>query len=406
MNSILTNNSGLIDKDRPSPEWIARLRQRYVIEKSIDKLLTRKLERRAGPGYQARTLEELGDGIEKLLQAQGVKYFALANKRWLSGGASKIQMAFSLDWDSPGIGRTTTEMVLRMEPAESIVETSRLREFQIIKAMDGLVPVPPVFWCDEDGQYLPYPSLIYGFAEGVTKPKNSTSGVSGAGTTLPDDIRQKLAPQFIQHLAKIHNFDYSQSQLSAFDIPQPGTQCAEWGLDWWERVWEEDGDEEIPLLRIAAAWLRRNMPVLDKPSIVHSDYRLGNFLFTEHNCEITALLDWELSRIGDRHQDLAWTTSQAFVTLGSDGKTQLVCSMMPESEFFEHYQQVSGLEVNPATLHWYKIYNNYSLAILLVGSGYRVARNGKTHQDVLVAWLSGLAYVVLDQMRSQLESGG
>lgn len=80
--------------------------------------------------------------------------------------------------------------------------------------------------------------------------------------------------------------------------------------------------------------------------------------------------------------------------------------MMPESEFFEGYQQVSGLTVNPATLHWYKIYNNYSLAILLVGSGYRVARNGKTHQDVLVAWLSGLAYVVLDQMRSQLESGG
>lgn len=405
MNSILTNNSGFIDKDRPSPEWIARLRQRYVIEKSIDKLLTRKLERRAGPGYQARTLEELGDGIEKLLQAQGVKYFALANKRWLSGGASKIQMAFSLDWDSPGTGRTTTEMVLRMEPAESIVETSRLREFQIIKAMEGLVPVPPVFWCDEDGEYLPYPSLIYGFAEGVTKPKNSTSGVSGAGTTLPDDIRQKLAPQFIQHLAKIHNFDYSQAQLSAFDIPQPGTQCAEWGLDWWERVWEEDGDEEIPILRVAAAWLRRNMPVLEKPSIVHSDYRLGNFLFTEHNCEITALLDWELGRVGDRHQDLAWTTSQAFVTLGSDGKTPLVCSMMPEAQFFEHYEQASGLKVNPTTLHWYKIYNNYSLAILLVGSGYRVAKNAKTHQDVLLAWLSGLSYMVLDQLRDQLEKG-
>lgn len=206
-------------------------------------------------------------------------------------------------------------------------------------------------------------------------------------------------------MAKIHNFDYSQADLSAFEIPKPGTQCAAWGVDWWERVWEEDGDEEIPLLRIAAVWLRRNLPQLDKPTLVHSDYRLGNFLFTERNCEITALLDWELGRIGDRHQDLAWTTSKAFATMDPSGKTPLVCSMLPEAEFFEAYEKASGFSVDPKALHWYKVYNNFSLAILIIGSGYRVARNAKTHQDVLLSWLMGIGYMVLDEMRSQIEQG-
>jgi aminoglycoside phosphotransferase (APT) family kinase protein len=384
---------------------MAALQKNFTLEPAIDRLLIRKLQRRAGAGYNPPTLEQLSQGVNALIAARTGKHYAISNPRWLTGGASKIQMAFSLDWDRPGVGREITPMVLRMEPAESIVETSRLREFQIIKAVEGLVPVPPVFWCDEMGEFLPYPALIYGFAEGVTKPANSTSGVSGAGTTLSDAIRQKLTPQFIDCLAKIHNFDFATADLSAFAKPATGVQCAEWGVDWWERVWEEDGDEEIPLLRLAAAWLRRNMPLLDRPSLVHSDYRLGNFLFTEHDCNITALLDWELGRIGDRHQDLAWTTSKAFATLGSDGKTSLVCSMLPEAEFFAAYEQASGFAINPKTLHWYKVYNNFSLAILIVGSGTRVAKNAKTHQDVLLAWLSGMGYMILDQMRAQIEQG-
>ena len=147
------------------------------------------------------------------------------------------------------------------------------------------------------------------------------------------------------------------------------------------------------------------MPQLDKPTLVHSDYRLGNFMFPENNCEITALLDWELGRIGDRHQDLAWTTSKAFATMDKTGKTPLVCSMLPQAEFFEAYEQASGSRVDPKALHWYKVYNNFSLAILIIGSGYRVARNAKTHQDVLLSWLTGIGYMVLDEMRSQIEQG-
>jgi aminoglycoside phosphotransferase (APT) family kinase protein len=270
--------------------------------------------------------------------------------------------------------------------------------------VQDVVPVPPVFWCDGHGEFLPYPALIYGFAQGVTKPTAVTSGVSGLGTRLPKPLRDALIPQFIDCLARIHNFEYHNADLSAFAVPEPGTQCALWSINWWERVWEEDCDEDSPLMRLAAAWLRRNVPVLDRPGLVHADYRVGNFLFTESDSRISAWLDWELGRIGDPHQDLAWTTNPAFGVRDEEGRL-LVCGLMPEAEFFAAYQEASGRRVDPKTLHWYKVLNAYSIITLTLATGYRIARNGKTHQDVLVAWLIGIAPMLLDDMRTLIEQG-
>ncbi|MDB5985811.1 MAG: Acyl-CoA dehydrogenase protein [Nevskia sp.] len=394
----------VIDKSSPSSEWIAALRKRFPVEAEIDRVLTRKMQRRAGPGYMPLPLEVLVKGVESLLRSELQDAFEISEAKWLSGGASKLQMAFKLSWNRPGVGREKTPMVLRMEPAESIVETSRLREFQLIKAFEGVVAVPPVFWCDADGRHLPYPALIYGFAEGVAKPSAATSGVSGLGTHLPTELRARLAPQFVGDLAKIHRFDFRNKDLSAFDVPSVGTtQCAEWGVNWWERVWEEDSDEDVPLMRLCAAWLRQNMPVLDRPVIVHADYRLGNFLFTEHDSRISAWLDWELGRIGDRHQDIAWTTSRAFGHIADDGKTFLTCGLLPETEFLEQYERASDFKVDARAVHWYKVYNDYMMVALLFGTGYRIAHGGKTHQDVLVTWLMGIGNMLLEEMRSLIE---
>jgi hypothetical protein len=141
----MRNSSASIDKDRPSPEWIGELRRRFVTERTIDRVLTRKLERRAGPGYSQIPLSRLVTGVESLLRARIGTGFQISHPRWLSGGASKLQMAFNLDWNPPGRGRERTELVLRMQPAESIVETSRLREFQVLSAMERVVPVPLSF---------------------------------------------------------------------------------------------------------------------------------------------------------------------------------------------------------------------------------------------------------------------
>lgn len=393
----------LVDKNHPSPEWIAQIRARFPCETEIDRVLTRKLERRSGPPYQQLTLAALQAGTEALLRSQIQDDFTISDARWMSGGASKLQVAFTLRWNAPAVGPSVTPLVLRMEPSEAITETSRLREFQLIKAMQGVVPVPPTYWMDPYGEFLPYPAIVYGFAQGVTKPTQSSGGVSGVGTYLPPAMRPTLGEDFVQHLARIHTFDWRTADLSAYDVPANGRQAAEWNLNHWERVWEEDVNEDIPLMRLAMGWLRRNLPPVDHLSIVHGDYRVGNFLFTEPEHRITAWLDWELAYLGDRHEDLTWAIKAPFGHLHEDGKTFLVGSLMPLEEFLSRYEQASGLAVNRKTLQYYDILNSYKCVAITLATGYRAPRNGKTHQDVLVGWLSGISYPLLEELRTQLE---
>jgi aminoglycoside phosphotransferase (APT) family kinase protein len=393
------------DKDHPSPEWIDELRRRFPCEAEVDRILTRKMQRRGGPGYSPVALQTLIDGTRSLIGAHLAESFEISDAHWLAGGASKLQVAFSLNWNRPGVGRETTRMVLRMEPAESIVETSRLREYQLIKAFAGIVPVPPVFWVDPDGSHLPYPALICGFCPGTTKPSNSTSKTTGMGTYMAPEWRDRLGPQFVDCLARIHARDIASADLGAFDMPRPGTHAQELALNMWERIWEEDSDEDIPLLRVAAVWLRENAPPCAQPRILHCDYRVGNFLFTEHDAKITAILDWEMARIGDYHHDLAWSSAHSYGHYAEDGKTFLVGGFMPEPQFFDAYQRASGLTIDPKTLYYYKVYIGYVQGVISVSTTYRIARNGKNHQDVLQAWIMGYGYKMMDDLRVLLEQG-
>src|SRR3546814_5450912 len=105
---------------------------------------------------------------------------------------SKLQIAFTLGWDKPGEGRTSERLVLRMEPPESAVETSRCREFELLRAMQGVLPVPAAYWADPDARHMQYPALICGFVNGVTKPSGITSSVTGIGINFGPHFRAGL----------------------------------------------------------------------------------------------------------------------------------------------------------------------------------------------------------------------
>jgi len=393
-----------IDKNRPSAAWIEQLRHKFPCEPTVDRVLVRKLQRRAGPPYAQMALETLVEGVRRLLGDELAEPFELANPRWLTGGASKIHMAFELTWNMAGAGRTTRSLVLRMEPAESTAEASRLREFQIIKAFEGIVPAPEVFWVDEDGKYFPYPAVVCGFITGVTKPTNLPPDLSaGLAPYFPPGLRPVLGKQFVDCLAKIHTRDWRSADLSTMAAPALGIEAAEWQLNWWERIWEEDVNEDIPLMRLAMAWLRRHRPSLDHVSIIHGDYRTGNFLYTEHDNRISAILDWELGHLGDRHEDLAYAAMPIFGSFIDEGRTFLVGGFMPADEFYAAYEGASGLSVNPATLQYYTILNCYKLVAITLATMYRIAVCGKTHHDVLMTWMLGVSYPMLELLRVKME---
>ena len=383
----------------PSDEIITQIRDRYPTEPEIDRVLTTKLHRRQrGESYEGITLDRLIDGTERLIGERLGSPVKIANARWLSGGASKLQMVFDLDWRGPEDGEQRNEsLVLRMEPVSSVTESSRWREFEVIQAVDGIIPAPRAYWVDAKGSFLPFPAMIYAFATGTAKPSYDAGKVSGLGQNYGPELRAQLAPQFVGLLAKLHTLDIAaQTGLEHFERPEVGSNASVVRqVNAMRRVWEEDRVEEEPVMELVYRWLIRNAPPLDHVSIVHGDYRSGNFLFDEKEGKITAWLDWEGATLGDRHQDLTYAAMPSFAHIAEDGETLLASGMMSPPDLYAAYEQVSGLSVDPDRLTYFNIYNRYLIATLTLAASARASRSRGTHQDVLVNYVVGVGYPAL-----------
>lgn len=85
-----------------------------------------------------------------------------------------------------------------------------------------------------------------------------------------------------------------------------------------------------------------------------------------------------------------------------DGSRYLVCGLVPLDEFYSRYEEASGLTVDAERLDYYRILNCYQIIATVVGSAYRVVRLGKSHQDILLARVKGMAAAVADEMLTLL----
>ena len=391
--------------DAPTREFMAHMQLKYPTERETNELLVRKLERRTSQtqDYHVPRLSEMEQWIHAFFTANLDAPFHITHPRWLAGGASKLQVLFEIEWQQAGKARQD-RMVVRMDPAESHNATSRLREAELLRAFRGVIPVPEVFFVDEQALWFPEPALIYAFSDGVTKPKTTASGVvSGLGIRFGADLRAKLGPQFVEHLAKIHAFPIDSAGFTTMESPSTGTtEAAQLQLNRARRVWEEDRGEDFPLMDVAVNWLSRNLPVLDQVSVIHGDYRSGNFLFDEASARITTWLDWERGHLGDRHRDLAWITQAMFGDPRDDGQGYYICGLLSEQEFHERYQNMSGLVIDPVRLQWYSVLNCYQALVSTLGSCYRVVRMGKNHQDALMVALKAEAAMASARLQEML----
>jgi aminoglycoside phosphotransferase (APT) family kinase protein len=393
-------------RQQPSDAFIAELQRRYPTEPEIDRVLTRKMRQRSGLPHQPVALAQLKEATQTLLGRELDKPFTLANFRWITGGSSKLMAGFDLDWhgmsgDEP---RHVTPMVLRMSPAESIVESSRRREFEMIRALSGLIPVPETYWEDEDAEIFPYPALVFGMVEGAAKPSTDNSQqVTGLGINYGTRLRAAVTQGFMDGVARFHTADVAAMDLPSFEMPEAGRNAGILKqVAMWRRIWDEDRGEEEPLFTLTANWLEDNAPAIDHVSVIHGDCRSGNFLIDESDGRITAWLDWELTVLGDRHQDLTWATSLAYAHAAEDGKTLLVNGMLPIDEFYAAYEAASGLPVDPVRIRYYRVYNAWVAAIVCMATGYRAARGGKSHQDVVLTWLNGIGGMLMAQLAHAL----
>jgi aminoglycoside phosphotransferase (APT) family kinase protein len=363
------------------------------------KILERRRAGRSLPPYRAALIPEVTEILSDYFKVQRPGA-SVSGVRRVGGGASKEQFFFTLSE-----GGKDEPFLLRMDPRSAITETDRAREFVLIDAMQGVVPVPEPVWVDNEAEYFPQPAAIMRVVSGVTKPSDAGVKVSGLGTWLGPDLRAKLRDQFLDYLVKIHAYDWRANPLPGYEVPDADPkQAARWSYNYWLEMWAIDEGTDRPVMSLATQWLADMMPDTAELVVTHGDYRTGNYLFEEESGRITALLDWELARIGDFHEDLGWVLMQVFGTVDPDG-TRRASDLFEREEFITAYEARSGRSVNRKTLHYYDVMSSWKCNIIVAANGLAAARSQHNHQDVLLTFLGATSPMFSDDLVRLLSMG-
>jgi aminoglycoside phosphotransferase (APT) family kinase protein len=123
---------------------------------------------------------------------------------------------------------------------------------------------------------------------------------------LPPAERHALICDYVDTLADLHAIDYRAVDLESFG--RPGSYF-ERQISRWGRQYRETETDHIPEMHQLLSWLEHSVPVQRVTSIVHGDYQFGNVLTHPTQPRVAAVLDWELSTIGDPLADFTYFTA-------------------------------------------------------------------------------------------------
>jgi aminoglycoside phosphotransferase (APT) family kinase protein len=359
------------------------------VERTLDEALTRKMRRRGHVAYEPVDIDTVEKRLEEFLSTVLDEPFAVGDLSRLTGGASMEQFTFRLRRGTAG-DESGQRMVLRMTPPSPVNETDRLREFQIMRAVEDDLPVPHAYWVAGHDSAFGVPAMITSFDPGVAAPTDVAGKASGLATVY-GELRTALAPQVVKYLAELHRLDWSRKDLSALDVPTAGTtEAVDWRLALLDRMWDEDTFEAHPTMALAREWLWDRRPAVDQVSLVHGDYRNGNFLFDESDGRVTTILDWELGFLGDRHYDLAYLMLPGFGYYDESG-TYLCAGLQDAPSIIADYERLSGLRVDPERLRYYTVLCMYWGVVACMATSTRIAAEKETHVDVVMNLVTGLA---------------
>jgi aminoglycoside phosphotransferase (APT) family kinase protein len=198
----------------------------------------------------------------------------------------------------------------------------------------------------------------------VPAPRADGSGPFG------DAERLALGRQVVPALAELHAVDWRKLGLDFLGVPPPGRFAAERELSRWEERIRRAGLPLAPMLASALHWLRANVPESQEVTLVHGDYRLGNFLIED--AKLTGILDWEMVHLGDPIEDVAWCCSMLW-----RAGTPFAAALLPQEEFVAAYEAASGRSVEPARLQFYTILSIVKMLAIML-TGIRAFCDGRT----------------------------
>jgi aminoglycoside phosphotransferase (APT) family kinase protein len=266
------------------------------------------------------------------------------------------------------------EWVLRRPPLGHVLPTAHdmVREYRVITALgDTDVPVPRTYALCEDNGVNGAPFYVMERVHG----RILRTGEDLAALT-PDEAAA-CSRELVEVLARIHGVDYEAVGLGDFGHPDG---FMERQLRRWSQQWERSKADDLPAIDDLARRLRRALPESGPPTIVHGDYRLDNTMLADDDAgRIAAVLDWEMSTLGDPLADvglflLYWGQSEAQI-IATGQAIDEQAGFASRDEVVELYAKESGRPVD--NLDFYVVFAFYKLAIIVEGIAARY-RMGKT----------------------------
>lgn len=286
--------------------------------------------------------DSLGRRLERYLSALWNDQVCVANVSRIPGGASRETYRFDATTRSGVRG-----LILRRDPVGSLIDTDRRVEFLAYQSFHGVVPVPePVVLEQKAGGPLQRPFFIMARIDGGTPASPFAPSPYG-------EHAHAIGETLFTILGRIAGTDVAALPLAqCFARPDPSA-CWRDALDAWEAIILRDERHPQPIVRAAMRRLRRNPPPsATRISVVHGDYRSGNFLH-DGKGQILGILDWEMVHFGDPLEDLAWCCDP----LWNHFDHSRVAGTLGEAEAVAIWERESGLKADRDALKWWKLFS-------------------------------------------------
>jgi len=273
------------------------------------------------------------------------------------------------------IGDGANDWVLRRPPLGHVVATAHDmgREYRVMAALaDTDVPVPRVYAACEDPDVIGAPFYVMERVEGrVLRELEEIAA-------LDADEARRCSHALVDVLADLHAVDYRTVALTDFGKPDGflARNVARWG-----KQWTANKTRDVPQIDELARRLDAALPESGPATIVHGDYRLDNTMLAPDDAgKIVAVLDWEMSTLGDPLTDLAlllvyWGAGGSEISLSSTRGVSQVPGFIGIDEVVERYATRSGRSIDH--LDFYVVFALYKLAVILEGINARFLM-GKT----------------------------
>jgi aminoglycoside phosphotransferase (APT) family kinase protein len=264
--------------------------------------------------------------------------------------------------------RINGKFVLRRKPPGKLLPSAHAvdREYRVIKALHatGFPVAKPHVLC-EDPLVIGTPFYVMDYVEGRVLWDPALPGMTRGE-------RAAIWAEQNRVIAELHKVDWQAVGLG--DFGKPGNYIGR-QVERWSKQYRASETQKIEAMDNLIGWLPENIPPEAGTAVVHGDFRLDNTIFHPSEPRILAVLDWELSTLGDPLADFAYHCMTWHIPPDKfRGVAGLDVEGMPtESEYVAQYCARTGRgKIDPSHWDFYLAYNLFRIAAICQGIAKRV----------------------------------